>query len=119
MKKCISNIKLLNWPSRGHNDRQDEPNHRGTNHKTKSVEVVDAFDLVVSLCHQEGLVTFNCSISMSLYLIDPFTANNLLTRLRWYQYPCFIVSKGIDFCSHGSTPEGIRIGLFEAGWFGC
>lgn len=107
MKKCILHIQLMNWPSTGCSDAENNPYGGRLNNRAKCLVVVDAMLLRVTTDHPTGLVTSKSAIKVELMLEYPLARHNVGPRGARNETPSAVVNQRLVLISHGSAPVGI------------
>ncbi|BAT97495.1 hypothetical protein VIGAN_09095300 [Vigna angularis var. angularis] len=104
MKKDIFNVQLVKGPLTDGSHSKQNTNNTDFSHRRKSITIIKATDLSISLSYQTSFKTINFTSRTNLNSINPSTTNRLLTRRKRNKVPSAIVFK----CLHQSWLVAIQ-----------
>jgi hypothetical protein len=115
MNKCVLHVQLINWPSTGCNDAENNPYCGRLDNRAKCLVVVDAMLLRVTTDHPTGLVTGKRAVRVELVCEYPLACNNVGPRGARNKTPSAVVDQRLVLVSHGSALVGIsqRIAIVD------
>ena len=110
VKKGVLHVHLVDRPTPGSGDAEDDADRRRLDDRVERLIVVDAVALSEAADHPAGLVTGEGAVGVEFMLINPLARHNVGTWRSGYKAPCVVVDQGLLLVCHGRPPLWVSKG---------